>query len=94
MANYFARVELFGADSEKYEALHEKMKSIGFLRTVTYSDGTNQALPTGSYVGSKATEITQVRDQIRGVADPFSSRNAAVFVCQMDNWAAYLYAAS
>jgi len=94
MAEYFARVELFGADGEKYETLHEKMESIGFLRTVMYSDGKSQALPSGSYAGVKTSDLNQIREQISGVADPLSSKNASVFVCKLDGWAAYLYSAS
>lgn len=94
MAEYFARVELFGADGEKYETLHEKMDSIGFLRTVMFSDGTPQSLPSGSYAGVKNADINQIREQISNVANPLSTMSASVFVCKIDDWAAYLYPAS
>ena len=94
MAEYFARVELFGADAERYEKLHEKMEGIGFLRTVAYSDGEMKELPTGSYAGIKNDSIGIIRDQISNVADALSTQNASVFVCRMDDWASYLYPAS
>ncbi len=94
MAEYFARVEIFGAEAEQYETLHERMEAIGFLRTVMYSDGKLQQLPNGSYAGVKDEDIGSIREQISRLSDPLSSIRASVFVCEMKSWAAYLYSAS
>ncbi|BEK74077.1 MULTISPECIES: hypothetical protein [Enterobacter cloacae complex] len=91
MADYLARVELFGANSEHYETLHESMKGLGFDKTIVYSDGTVKNLPTGTYVGTLNNEVGVVRDNIRRVADPLSTKEAAVFVCDFVNWASFLY---
>lgn len=48
MANYYARVELHGADSTDYEKLHAAMELGKYLRTVVIN-GKTKELPTGSY---------------------------------------------
>ena len=91
MSDYLARVELFGAGPEDYESLHESMKSLGFNKTILYSDGKINALPSGTYVGTSGDAVGVIRDKIRRVADPLSTKEAAVFVCDFTNWASYLY---
>ncbi|MBL3524159.1 type V toxin-antitoxin system endoribonuclease antitoxin GhoS [Serratia plymuthica] len=94
MADYVARVELFDADGENYETLHEKMKSLGFKREVTYSDGSVYNLPIGTYHGSSNSTSEALRDAIGNIGSPLSSKKPAVFVAKIDGWAAYLYSTS
>ena len=92
MPQYLVRVELFGADGENYEILHEKMELLGLSRTITFSDGKNYALPIGTYFGSNQSSPTQLRDAVRSAANPQSPhKGAAVFVCQSSDWSAWLY---
>jgi hypothetical protein len=92
MSQYLVRVELFGADGENYEILHEKMKLLGFSRTVTFTDGKKYALPIGTYFGSNPSNATQVRDAVRNAANPQSPhKGASVFICQSADWSAWLY---
>ncbi|OTA16867.1 hypothetical protein Xvie_01546 [Xenorhabdus vietnamensis] len=94
MATYMVRVEIFGAGLREYELLHESMKLIDFNRNIRSSDGQIMALPTGTYVGTSLNTAAQIRDKVKRLADPLSSKAAAIFVCQYGEWAAYLYSAS
>jgi hypothetical protein len=49
MTNYTTRVELHGADEDKYEALHDAMKAEGFVRWIENSSGEKLRLPTAEY---------------------------------------------
>lgn len=91
MADYIARVELFDADSDKYESLYEGMKAIGFVKTIQASGSQVRMLPTGTYAGVIQLKVADVRDLIKRVADPLSSKPAAIFVCNFTDWASYLY---
>lgn len=91
MADYLVRVELFDADGDEYETLHENMKAIGFSKTIQAPGSETRKLPTGTYIGTKIEAVADVRDAIRRVADPLSSKAAAVFVCAFTDWASYLY---
>lgn len=91
MADYLVRVELFDADGEDYEKLHEAMQSIGFRKTIQAPVSKVRKLPTGTYVGASTSEVSDIRDAVRRISDPLSSKSAAVFVCEFTNWASYLY---
>jgi hypothetical protein len=91
MADYLVRVELFDASNADYERLHEKMKNIGFNRYVHFNDGTAHHLPTGSYIGDKSGPSESIRDSVSSLANPLSTKPAAVFVCKYSDWSAYLY---
>lgn len=91
MASYLARVELFGADADNYESLYEGMSALGFSKTITFPDGGVNNLPTGTYVGTFIDDVSVVRERIKVIANPLSNKPAAIFVCDYNNWAAYLY---
>lgn len=91
MPDYLVRVELFDAESEEYEKLHEAMESIGFRKTIQAPGSVVRKLPTGTYVGSSPSEVADVRDAVRRVSDPLSSKSSAIFVCEFTSWASYLY---
>lgn len=94
MATYLARVELFGAGSREHNSLHELMGLIDFRRTITYANGEVMALPTGTYVGNSLNSASEIREKVRKLANPLSSKAVSVFVCQYSEWSAYLYSAS
>ncbi|CNI63406.1 type V toxin-antitoxin system endoribonuclease antitoxin GhoS [Yersinia pekkanenii] len=94
MADYVARVEIFDANAENYESLHEKMREIGFSKTIIGESGKVSALPDGTYVGSRSEGEYDVREMIKRIADPLSSRSAAIFVCSFDRWSGWLYSAT
>ncbi|EKN4139364.1 endoribonuclease GhoS [Yersinia enterocolitica] len=94
MADYLVRVELFDANSEDYESLYDAMATLGFSKTIQSPGGVVRKLPTGTYVGVKATSVADVRDSVCKIANPLSSKAAAVFVCSFTDWASLLYADS
>lgn len=94
MAQYMARVELFGANSEDYEKLHARMDAMGIEREVEYEGNVTYEMPTGTYFGSSSLHVEAVRDKIRGFANPLSpDKDAAIFVVQVKDgqWSAFLY---
>jgi len=92
VANYLVRVELFRANGEDYNDLHEKMAVLGLDRKVLFSDGKYYKLPIGTYFGSSNLEPGSLRDAVRSAADPLSSpRDASIFVCKSEDWSAFLY---
>ncbi|EBO4967657.1 DUF2622 domain-containing protein [Salmonella enterica] len=93
MATYLARVELYNADPEDYEQLHEYMLSLGFKRTIPHGDGSYNQLPDGTYISEKGGDISEIRSQISNYADRLSKYRASVFVCEFSQCAWYLYRA-
>ncbi|WP_275553679.1 type V toxin-antitoxin system endoribonuclease antitoxin GhoS [Mixta sp. Marseille-Q2659] len=91
MADYLVRVELFGAGGDEYQALHEAMSRLGFSRTMVFDQGEVMALPIGTYIGSSSHSTSTVRDLVKQVANPQSTKQAAIFVCRYDDWSAFLY---
>jgi hypothetical protein len=49
MTNYTTRVELHGADEDEYEALHDAMEAVGFVRWMENPSGEKVRLPTAEY---------------------------------------------
>ncbi|PHM45851.1 hypothetical protein Xmau_00242 [Xenorhabdus mauleonii] len=94
MANYMVRVEIFGAGPKEYSYLTESMAIIDFRNTVRYSNGELMLLPSGTYVGVSANSVMEIRDKVRKLAAPLSSKAPAIFVCHYNEWSAYLYSAS
>ncbi|PRA53201.1 MULTISPECIES: DUF2622 domain-containing protein [Pseudomonas] len=96
MAQYLVRVELFGANGEGYEDLHEKMEALGLKRSVVFDDGKTYAMPIGTYFGSSSLDSGSLRDKVRIVSKPLSpTKEAAIFACQVQDqhWSAFLYQA-
>ena len=92
MAEYFARVELFNAGSDEYEKLHKKMQTMGFERTVAFTDDKDYWLPIGTYNGFSNLTPDELRVKVSGIADPLSSpRSASVLVIKSADWSAYLF---
>lgn len=91
MADYLVRVEIFDASGEDYENLHESMAAYGFKKTIVGNSGKVRQLPTGTYVGSKTEEAHEVRDRIKAISGPFSSKTPSIFVCSFDTWSGFLY---
>lgn len=96
MAEYMARVELFRANGEDYADLHEKMAALGLKRTVKFDDGKTYDMPIGTYFGASALSTSALRDRVKSISDPLSSRGAAsIFLCRVEGseWSAFLYEA-
>lgn len=67
MADFTVRVELHNADSEDYDALHEKMEAKGYSRQISTNGKTFQ-LPTAEYVCTKEVSTVDVRDEVLAIA--------------------------
>ena len=96
MANYMVRVELFKANGEDYSDLHEKMEAIGLKRTVVFDDGKTYDMPIGTYFGTSNLSTSVLRDRVKSISDPLSSRqSASIFLCRVQDqeWSAFLYEA-
>ena len=93
MANYFVRVELFGADAADYEKLHEGMSNSGFEKTITFTDGKVMDLPTACYVGVSNSSSSSIRDVVKVISKPLTTRDASIIVLRYDDWSAFLYPA-
>lgn len=91
MARFFIRVELFRADGDEYDKLHEKMQAIGFSKTVKFDDGKTYKLPTGSYMGASNLNANSVRTKACEISNPLSLGDAAVIVCEVSDWSAFLF---
>ncbi|AYA39959.1 type V toxin-antitoxin system endoribonuclease antitoxin GhoS [Xenorhabdus nematophila] len=94
MKNYLVRVEIFGASQKEYNYLNGSMKIIDFNNVIRYNNGEIMALPTGTYIGLSLNSANEIRDKVRQLATPLSSKAPAVFVCQYGEWSAFLYSAS
>ncbi|REF28004.1 hypothetical protein BDD26_2859 [Xenorhabdus cabanillasii] len=94
MNNYLIRVEIFGAGPKEHNALNESMKIIDFHRTVRYNSGEIMALPAGTYIGKSLSSAADLRNKVFNLANPLSAKYASIFVCQYNDWSAYLYPAS
>ncbi|QCT21803.1 hypothetical protein FEM41_20160 [Jejubacter calystegiae] len=94
MSDYLVRVEIFDADSDKYDELHDAMQALSFSKKIIGESGRVSVLPDGTYVGSRVESPAQVRDMVKKVADTLSSRDAAIFVCAFERWSGWLYPCS
>ncbi|WP_426577538.1 type V toxin-antitoxin system endoribonuclease antitoxin GhoS [Xenorhabdus stockiae] len=94
MANYLICVEIYGAGPREISALNESLKTINFSNKVVFSNGNVMALPAGTYVGYSLNTAAEIRDKVYKLASPLSARNPSIFVCQYNEWSAYLYPAS
>jgi len=93
MANFIVRVELYGADAERYDALYEKMSALGLSKEIR-DNGTTYDLPTGTYCGTFNASAEDVQSAVKSVADPLSTKAASIFVCSFNDWSAFLYRSS
>ncbi|WP_182056544.1 type V toxin-antitoxin system endoribonuclease antitoxin GhoS [Pantoea sp. ME81] len=91
MADYLVRVEIFDASGEDYENLHKSMAAYGFKKTIVGDSGNEKQLPTGTYVGIRSEAAHEVRDKVKSISKPYSSKDPAIFVCRFDVWSGYLY---
>ncbi|SIR83845.1 hypothetical protein SAMN05216509_5314 [Pseudomonas sp. B10] len=91
MAEYLVRVELFNANADDYNELHEKMKNKGLVRQIKSDGGVFYEMPSGTYFGSSELSALDLQVWVSGMADPHSSpKRAAVFVGQLSDWSAFL----
>lgn len=71
MANYFARIELHGAEwPDDYESLHKALATHDFTNCVTYDSGVQERLPTGFYFSTnRVDDLTLVAKAVKECAD-------------------------
>lgn len=92
MATYFIRIEIYDAEIEQYEALHEAMRDLRMYKYVTGSGILDsRALPDGCYLGTSSLSTDGVRDTVLTISRVFSSKEPSVFVAQVNEWSANLH---
>ncbi|MEQ5666186.1 DUF2622 domain-containing protein [Providencia alcalifaciens] len=91
MANYIIRIEIYDADYNQYETLHNKMKALGFFRQITFSNKKNYDLPSGTYFGKSGFSTSTILSNVKQATKGLSSKDASIFLCQFTEWTASLY---
>ncbi|PHM30031.1 type V toxin-antitoxin system endoribonuclease antitoxin GhoS [Xenorhabdus innexi] len=91
MANYLVRVEIYDAGHNEYEELHKKMRSLGFYKSITFSNGKSHDLPDGTYFGISNNNKSQIMSDVERVSKPLSKKAPAIFICIFTDWTASLY---
>jgi hypothetical protein len=81
MATFTTRVELHDADWSDYETLHAAMKSAGFSRQITSSDGITYHLPTAEYDRQGNLTRQQVLDDAKRAAAK-TKKDAGILVTE------------
>lgn len=77
MANFFARVELHGAEwPDDDESLHTALQAHGFSSCITFENGEKQRLPTGFYFSTnRVDDVSRVAEAVTECADDTSFKN-------------------
>ena len=82
MADYFARVELHGANwPDDYATLHEALQKHGFTNCVPIGGGTLKRLPTGFYFSTnRIDDDERVEAAVKACADSTGYRNEVIVI--------------
>jgi type IV secretory pathway protease TraF len=80
VAQFIARVELYGASGEDYSKLHAAMERIGFSRTITLQDGSVRQLPTAEYFREDISTTEAILTEVRSAASTVSRNFGAIVV--------------
>jgi hypothetical protein len=80
VAQFIARVELYGANGEDYSKLHAAMERIGFSRTITLQDGSVRQLPTAEYFREGISTTEAILTEVRSAASTVSRNFGAIVV--------------
>lgn len=90
MADYFARVELHGANwPTAYEGLHKSLAQHGFTNCISGTIG-QLRLPTAFYYSTgRIDDIDKVTEAVKKCADATGYRNEVVVV-RSGGWQGYL----
>ncbi|WP_340618249.1 DUF2622 domain-containing protein [Xenorhabdus entomophaga] len=81
--NYLVRVEIYDADYNQYDLLHEKMLAIGFRRTLTRTITRKvYDLPDGTYFGKSSLSPIKICAKIKSIAEPLSRKSPSIIVCR------------
>ncbi|NWC26895.1 DUF2622 domain-containing protein [Pseudomonas tolaasii] len=92
MAEYMVRVGLSNAEGDDYSDLHDAMEVLGLKRAVVFENGKRYKMPNGTYFGSNSLGTVALRDKVKSIADPLAVLGtASVFVCQSQDWQAWLF---
>jgi hypothetical protein len=91
MAKYMVRVELYGAESDEYETLHERMKSLGLHKVIQGENNKVLQLPHGTYHGEFSISASDLCSKISVIASPLSKRKPSIIACALaGDWEARL----
>ncbi|WP_387690809.1 DUF2622 domain-containing protein [Photorhabdus sp. RM71S] len=91
MARYMVRVELYGAEGNEYETLHEGMGSIGLYKTILGDNNRALQLPQGTYQGKSNLSAKELCSRINRVASPLSKGSPSIIACALTgDWEAWL----
>ena len=91
MALYLVRVELFNANGEDYNELHDQMERRGLYRQIKADNGGLYDMPSGTYFGESELSTVKLQEWVSSMADPHSHPTAAsVFVAQVGDWQSFL----
>ncbi|QIF97645.1 DUF2622 domain-containing protein [Proteus terrae] len=92
MANFIVRIELYNADYDDYESLHQKMEGIRFYRKIKYPNGKEYDLPNGTYFGVSSQTASQLLESITRISKPLSKlKGPSIFIGAFGDWASSLY---
>ncbi|ODQ07176.1 MULTISPECIES: hypothetical protein [unclassified Shigella] len=91
MASYLVRIEIYDADIDDYNSLHESMEFLHMYKYFDNNEGVRKDLPDGTYVGNSGLSAVNLRNEINKFANPLSSQSPSIFVCEFSNWASLLY---
>ncbi|WP_339378869.1 DUF2622 domain-containing protein [Xenorhabdus sp. BG5] len=91
MTRYMVRVELHGAESNEYEALHEGMNLIGLHKTILSDTHKQLKLPQGTYQGESNLSAKKLCSKVSKIASPLSNGSPDIIVCALTgDWEAWL----
>lgn len=68
-AAFLVRVEMPNATWEDYDALHVRMRALGFEKEIVSDGGQRYRLPDAEYFGASILPYEVVRDMIQSVVD-------------------------
>ena len=82
MADFFARVELHGAQwPNDYQTLHAALSEHGFTNCVPLNDGTTKRLPTGFYFSTNRIDnVPVVAKAVKDCADATGFQNEVAVI--------------
>ncbi|UVK81327.1 hypothetical protein LOY46_17330 [Pseudomonas sichuanensis] len=92
MAEYLVRVELFNANAEEYNQLHEQLGTLGLFRQIRADNGVYYDMPSGTYFGESGLGPAELQVRVSREADRLSHpRAASVFVARLTDWQSSLH---
>ncbi|QET01654.1 MULTISPECIES: hypothetical protein [Cupriavidus] len=80
---YLARITIHNGTYLEYEALHQRMHAIGFVRVIRAANGVRYSLPDATYVGERFEAVAAVQQLVANQAKQAAPMRGTpqVFVC-------------